>query len=152
VEGPVEAADVIIKPWHEDELVFIAAISHPLVSRNPPIRVSDLAAEIIVMRERGSGTRDVAWDALLSTGWSPQRILEVSSNEAITRVVAAGLGIGIVSAAVAADHLALGRLRILSIEGLAIRRPLTRLILPDRQPSPATAAFNSLLDKGFPST
>ncbi len=152
VEGPVEAVDVIVKPWHEDELVFITAVNHPLVGRKPPIRVSDLADEIIVLREQGSGTRDVAWDALLATGWDPQRILEVSSNEAITRVVAAGVGIGIVSSAVAADHLALGRLKVLPIEGLAIRRPLTRLFLPDRQPSPATAAFNSLLDKGFPSS
>ncbi|WP_414473703.1 LysR substrate-binding domain-containing protein [Microvirga sp. M2] len=146
VEGPVDATDLVAEPWREDELVFIAALEHPLAGRKRPVRLTELAEETIVMRESGSGTRDVAWDALLSTGLTPQRILEVSSNEAIARVVTAGLGVGIVSSAVAADHLALGRLRVLSVQGLTIRRSLTRLFIPDRQSSPAAAAFNALLD------
>jgi len=151
VEGPLETAGMIVTPWHEDELVFIAATGHRLAGRKQPLGMSDLEVETIVMRERGSGTRDVAWDALRSAGWTPRRILEVSSNEAIARVVAAGLGVGIVSSVVADDHIAMGRLTTLSIKGLIIRRSLTRLFLPDRQPSPATAAFNSLLDRGYTS-
>lgn len=147
VEGPIEAAELVDKPWRDDELVFIAGMDHPLVRRKRPIRANELGEETIVMRERGSGTRDVAWTALLSTGWTPRRILEVSSNEAITRVVAAGLGVGIVSSVVAADHLALGRLGTFSIQDLTIRRSLTRLTIPDRQPSPATIVFNTLLDR-----
>jgi len=89
----------------------------------------------------------VAQEALENAGFTASRLLEVSDSEAITTVVAAGLGVGIVSSAVVADQIALGRLSRLDIAGLAIRRSLTRLTLANRQPAPAAAAFNRILDQ-----
>ena len=146
IEGPVEMGEIIAKPWLEDELIFIVAADHSLAARKSQIRIDAVMEETFVLREQGSGTRDVAWDALQRSGCVPRHIFEVSSNEAIVRVVGAGLGIGIISSAVAADHLSLGRLKSLKIEGVTMRRSLTRLFLPNRQPSPAAAAFDTLLD------
>jgi len=146
VEGPLDPGEILVQPWREDELVFIAAANHPLASRPGPLPLKALADETIVLREPGSGTRDTAWNALAQAGFTPRRILEIGGNEVIIRVVAAGLGIGILSAVAVADQEALGRLRILPVAGITIRRLLTRLVLPNRQPSPATVAFDRLLD------
>jgi DNA-binding transcriptional LysR family regulator len=77
----------------------------------------------------------------------PRSILEVGSTEAIKQIVAGGLGVAVVSAAAAADQIALGKLDILRPPNFALRRMLTRLSLPARQPSPSAAAFDALLDR-----
>jgi DNA-binding transcriptional LysR family regulator len=61
-------------------------------------------------------------------------------------VVAGGLGIAIVSAAAAADQIALGKLGILKPRKFAVRM-LTGLSLPAREPSPSAGAFDALLDR-----
>ncbi|MBM1174784.1 LysR family transcriptional regulator [Microvirga arabica] len=146
VEGPIESAEIIVTPWRSDELGFFISVDHPLAVTEQPVPAVALANETMVLREVGSGTRDVVWDALTTSGIMPRRTLQVGSNEAIARVVAAGLGVGIMSSAVAADHVALGRLTKLSVDRVTIRRSLTRLSLPNRQPSPASIAFDRLLD------
>jgi DNA-binding transcriptional LysR family regulator len=78
-------------------------------------------------------------------GTHRRSIFEVGSTEAIKQIVAGGLGIAIVSAAAAADQIALGKLGILKPQNFAIRRSLTRLSLPARQPS-LSAAFDAFLE------
>jgi DNA-binding transcriptional LysR family regulator len=146
-EGPIERDGVIIKPWRPDELVFVAAPDHPLARLQRRILISDIAKETIVLREHGSGTRAIAWEALASASTGPWRTLEVSGNEAIAQIVAAGLGVGILSLAAVAASLSLGRLTRLKVKDMTIQRTLTRLFLPQRQPSPATVAFDRLLDR-----
>ena len=71
--------------------------------------------------------------------------MELGSTEAIKETVAAGLGLAIVSRATIVDQLRLGRLVILPVEGLDIRRTFTRVRLVGRTPSPAARAFRDLL-------
>jgi DNA-binding transcriptional LysR family regulator len=71
----------------------------------------------------------------------------IGISKAIKQIVAGGIGIAIVSAAAAADQIALGKLGILKPRDFAVRRMLTRLSLPARQPSPSAAAFDALLDR-----
>lgn len=126
-------------------MIVIAAPGHRLAGTRP--EAGRLADEVVIMREPGSGTRDVVWAALTAHGVRPRATLEVGSTETIKQVVAAGLGVAIVSAATAVDQLALGTLVALDVRGFAVSRTLTRLSLPDRQPSAAAAAFDALLDQ-----
>lgn len=150
VEGPVEEPGLLAEPWGEDEMVLVAGATHPLASVEAPAPEA-LAGELILVREPGSGTRDVGFEALAAWGVQPRRTLEVGSTEAIKQLVAAGVGVAVVSAAAAADQIALGRLcvpplRTESGGPLTLRRVLSRLRLPGRQPSAAAAAFDALLD------
>ena len=147
IEGPVDAPGLEIVPWREEEMILIAAPDHRLARAGRPIPTSAVADEIVIVREPGSGTRDVALAALEAHHIVPRQILEVGSTEAIKQIVAGGLGVAIVSAAAAADQIALGKLVILRAEGFAVRRMLTRLRLPARQPSAPAAAFDLLLDR-----
>jgi DNA-binding transcriptional LysR family regulator len=145
-EGPVHDAGIEALPWREEEMVFVAAPDHRLVAAPAPIATEAIADEIVLIREPGSGTRDVVLAALDAHQIVPRSILEIGSTEAIKQTVAAGLGIAIVSVAAAADQTALGRLVILKPRGFSARRMLTRLSLPGRQPSAPAAAFEAMLD------
>jgi DNA-binding transcriptional LysR family regulator len=145
VEGPVAHPRIAVVPWRDDALVVIAPVDHPLARRRR-VAVDALAAEPFIARERGSGTRRVAEQALRAAGLAPRRVLTLGSTEAVTQAVAAGLGLAVVSALAAADLVALGKLRRVRVKGLVIRRTLARLQLRDRAPSVATRAFDALLD------
>ena len=145
VEGPVAEADIRVTPWREDELVVIAAPTHPL-ARRAVASPGALRDTLMIVREPGSGTRDVVRAALRASGIRPARTLEVGSTEAIKQTVAAGLGVAIVSHAAAADQLRLGTLRVVSVDGLAIRRTLSRLALVGRPAGAATRAFEAMLE------
>jgi DNA-binding transcriptional LysR family regulator len=145
VEGPVEDPGIEVLPWREEEMVLIVAAGHRLARARSPIATEEVADEIFLIREPGSGTREVVLAALDEHRIVPRSILEVGSTEAIKQAVAGGLGTAIVSAAAAADQIALGKLRILKPPNFAVRRMLSRLSLPARQPSVPAAAFDALL-------
>jgi DNA-binding transcriptional LysR family regulator len=147
VEGPVADPGLEVRPWREEEMVLISAPDHPLARARAPIAAEAFADEIVLIREPGSGTRDVVLAALDAHRIVPGSILEVGSTEAIKQIVAGGLGIAIVSASAAADQIALGKLNILKPRNFAVHRMLTRLSLRARQPTPAAAAFDALLDR-----
>jgi len=147
VEGPIDDPGIAVQPWREEAMVLIAAPDHRLAALPADFAAEEIEAEIVIVREPGSGTRDVALAALDSHRLAPKSILEVGSTEAIKQIVAGGLGIAIVSAAAAADQIALGKLVVLQARDFAVRRMLTRLSLPTRQPSAAAAAFDRLLDR-----
>jgi len=85
---------------------------------------------------------------LRAVGIAPKRRLEVDTAEAIIQLVASGLGFAIVSRSAAADALAAGRLRVIDVTGLVIRRPLMRLSLVASGESAAARAFGTFLDAG----
>jgi DNA-binding transcriptional LysR family regulator len=145
VEGPVEQPGIIAQPWLTDRMGVIAASAHPKAGQ--ALHPDALNDEIMILREPGSGTRDVVLAALAAHRITPRAMLEVGSTEMIKQMVVSGLGIAIVSDAAVRFQLQLGRLAALDVQGFDVTRKLNRLSLPERQPSPAAAAFDALLDK-----
>jgi DNA-binding transcriptional LysR family regulator len=74
--------------------------------------------------------------------------MRVGGTEAIKQGVAAGLGLAIVSSGSVTDLLALGRIAIVPVDGLVIRRTFSRLRLRRRVGgiSPASRELELLLD------
>jgi DNA-binding transcriptional LysR family regulator len=149
VETPIENPRTEAQVWAYDELVLIAAPRHPIVSR-APVKAAALAHELLVIREPGSGTFDTIMAALRTHGVVPQRRLEVDTAEGIVQLVAAGIGVAIVSRCSATDALALGHVAVVDVEGLALRRPLMRVRLTAAGESAAARAFGSILDTATP--
>lgn len=146
VEGPIshEAVDVI--PWREDELVLIAHPEHPL-ARQADVGVEDVMRETVLVREPGSGTREVTERALALHGQRLTRTMRLGGTEAIKQGVAARLGVAFVSRAAAADQITLRRLVVVPVRGLQIRRELTQLKLRHRSDSTAARELRALLDE-----
>jgi DNA-binding transcriptional LysR family regulator len=144
VEGPVADARLELRRWRADELVVIVPSGHRLARRRS-VQLAQLAAEPFIVRERGSGTRDVAERAFAAHGIHPPIVLTLSSTEAIKQAVAAGLGLAVVSRAAASDQIALGHLAALRIGGFEMRRDLTELRLRGRTLGAPAEAFAKLL-------
>lgn len=91
-EPPVD-----IKMHHEifmqNPLIAICHPNHSLV-KVKNIDISAIQNEVLITREKGSGTRDTIERI---TGLKFNSEIEINSNEAITHAVRAGLGIGFVS-------------------------------------------------------
>lgn len=95
VEGSQTHSDLVVRPWLDDEMVILAAPGHPLANRCATTR--QLAAATWVLREHGSGTRQIADEWLLKNLGQVRVGFELGSTEAIKRVVAASDGLGCLS-------------------------------------------------------
>ncbi|KAB8142732.1 LysR family transcriptional regulator [Chloroflexia bacterium SDU3-3] len=146
VEGPVDAEGVATRPWRSDTLVAIAAPAHPLAVL-PRVTLAQIQGAPFIVREHGSGTREVTEAALREHHVEIQIAMELGSTEAIKQAVMARLGIAIVSEATVSAELESGRLVVLDVEGLRIQRMLSTLHVAGRPASRALEAFELLLDE-----
>ncbi|MEF3275030.1 MAG: LysR family transcriptional regulator [Chloroflexus sp.] len=141
VEGPVAPDERLqITHWRNDELVVIAAPDHPL-ARRPNLTCADLNDAPFVLREPGSGTREVMEQALTARGITIRPVMELGSTEAVKQAVSAGLGLSVVSLVTLQMDIIAGRLTILRVRDLSIERQLSRVRLADRPLSQALTAW-----------
>lgn len=147
VEGRVDEPGITARHWRDEDLVIVAPARYPLAA-SQPIRPGLLEEELWLVREPGSGTREVAQHLLRKNGLNPGHQAEIGSNEGIARAVASGLGVAMLPHVVVQDLVALGRMQTLRLAGAApLRRPLFRLERTGRPLSPAARAFSALLDE-----
>jgi len=78
-----------------DRLVVFVPRSHPWATRKS-IALKALAGQDLVIRERGSITREVFEARLAEAGVKPAALIEVETREAVREAVAAGFGVGII--------------------------------------------------------
>lgn len=129
----------------EHPLVVVAAPDHPLAKRGHIAR-EEIAREHFIIREPGSGTR-ISFERFL--GSVPGRLddpgTEMASNESIKQAVMAGLGVAFISAHTVAWEVEAGRLVVLNVDGLPIRRQWFGVMRTDRVLTPAMTAFECFL-------
>ena len=79
----------------------------------------------MILREEGSGTREVMMEALRQQDISPDMLsisMELGNAEAIEMAVEEGLGVAFVSKLAAARGLALGRVVEIEVDGMTLQR------------------------------
>lgn len=141
---PPEEVPHIAEPFLSDELVVVAAPSHPL-ARATRIPVQRLAREVFIAREVGSGTRLNADEFFRAQGVKLRVGLELGDNSAVKEAVAAGLGIALLSRHVLRMELQLKRLAVLDVAGLPLRRQWFVVHREDKHLSRAAIAFKAFL-------
>jgi DNA-binding transcriptional LysR family regulator len=103
VEGPVGAdlpPDTAVHVWRDDEIVAIMPRTHPLAATCAPgacIELSALGEHPLVLREAGSGVRQMVERAFARAGVPMRVALEIAGVEGVKEAVRAGMGIGFVS-------------------------------------------------------
>jgi DNA-binding transcriptional LysR family regulator len=145
-EGIVSSELLDYQVFAQDELVLIAAPSHPAAARCP-LPLSALNEYPLLMHEQGSGTRAVTEKALADRKLQPRPAMTLASTEAIKQTVATGLGVAFLSAVAVRSEVEAKKLVIVPVRGLAIRRPLYRVQLRKATPSASLEAFLDLLGK-----
>lgn len=129
VEGPFDGEGLHFTTLRSDELVAVCAPSHPLASgasrrRLPAKRLLD---EDLILRERGSGTREVFERHLASSGIDPGGLhpfMEIGSNNAIKSLVRSEVGISIISELAVSEELRTGVLVRIPVDGRRILRDI----------------------------
>jgi len=141
---PPEALDVIAEPFLENPLVVIAAPSHPLAGARH-VSARQLEDERFVVREEGSGTRDAMCRFFEAEGVKLSFGMELGSNEALKQVVAAGLGLGLVSLHTISQELETGRLSVLDLRGMPVIRHWYLVHRRGKRLSPVAQAFRQFV-------
>ena len=144
-EGFADEAGLEAVVFAEDELVAVAPPDHPLLSGGP-LTAETLCRQPLILREVGSGTREVFERAIHALGLSVTPLMSLGSIEAIKRAVTAGAGLAVVSRLAITLELETGRLAVLPLIDLPLRRSLHRLERRGAYRSRALRAFLDMLD------
>ena len=119
-------------PVRSDRLVVVVGPAHPWSHRTSPLTGAELAATELIVREAGSGTREILADGLAPWGGIRSR-LELGSSAAILAAARRGEGPAALSALAVAADVDAGRLVIVPTEGIDLTRAL-RAVWPEDRP------------------
>lgn len=144
VEAPVHSEVLEVRTFVTDELALVVPAGHPWARRRS-IHVEELARQPVVVREPGSGTRQLVEERLQAIGIEMEPALELGAIEAIKNAVAAGLGVAFISRLAIEAEVRLGTLVVVPVEGLDLGRPFYRLLHRQRYVSAAAQAFLDLI-------
>lgn len=124
IEAPCEAAGIHAESVMDDELLLVAPTGHPFASRET-VDLAEVLEQPLVLREKGSGTRQVVEDEFRRRGADESTLRVVSefgSTAAIKSAVEAGLGLSVLSAWTIKHEAALGLLQTVRIRDVSFRR------------------------------
>ncbi|KKI40739.1 LysR family transcriptional regulator [Burkholderia vietnamiensis] len=134
IEGPPGDAlppGTAMHAWQEDEIVAVVPAGHPLAAAayDDGVPLAALAAHPLVLREEGSGVRQLVERAFAQSG-APMRVaFEIAGVEAVKEAVRAGMGVGFVSA-------------------MSLRHEDAALVPRSLAPAPLTQHFSILVPHG----
>jgi DNA-binding transcriptional LysR family regulator len=144
IEGPCAHPDIVMERFAPDELVIVCHPEHRWAGRQdvPP---AELADERFILREAGSGTRDIIEEVLGRHGIRLLTDMELGHTEAIKTAVEAGLGVSILSRVACERGIRAGVMAEARIAGIRVDRWFHHIRLTGRRIPPIFKAFLDFL-------
>jgi DNA-binding transcriptional LysR family regulator len=143
---PPDDIDIDSRPLIGNPLVVVAPASHPLAQRRR-VRFAELADQVFLMREQGSGTR-IAIERLFREKNTPLNVkMELGSNEAIKQAVAGGLGLSIMSRHAINTLAGSEAIVELNVQGFPLKRHWYIVTPGGKQLSVVASTFLEFLDE-----
>jgi DNA-binding transcriptional LysR family regulator len=126
VEGATVPPRLERRTVGRDELVVVVAPGHPWARRRQPLRARELAGARLVMRERGSGTREVLEQLLAHHASTPPAmpLMELGSTTAVKAAVLDGSGPAVLSRLTVQAEIEARLLVAVPVEGIPLSRTL----------------------------
>ena len=129
IETEFSSENLKVVPFAQDTVSFIAAINHDFYVGEVPT-AEELARQTWILREKGSGTRQIAEKVLEELKITPAHVLELGSIQIIKGAVEAGLGISVLSNWTVRKELSLNTLKIVNPESVSLTRSFSYIYLP----------------------
>jgi DNA-binding transcriptional LysR family regulator len=139
---PTSAA-LASRPLMSDVLVIAVPAEHPWAGRGS-VTLAEVTAEPLIVRERGSGSREAFERALAEAGLDlgAFRVVgEIGSTQAIKQAVRAGVGVTVISARAVEDECRARLLACVRIDDLSVTRSFYLVTHRERTRSPLAEAF-----------
>jgi DNA-binding transcriptional LysR family regulator len=130
-----------------DELVVVVGAGHPWHGRKV-VTLEEVRAEPLIVRERGSGSRQALERALaeVNLDLSAFRVTgEMGSTQAIKQAVKAGVGISLISKRAVGEECQSGTLHCVKVKDLRFGRAFYAVVNTARTRSPLAEAFLAFL-------
>lgn len=124
VEGPFDKTKVKYTTFKKDELILIVSPKHPFAKRKY-VDVQDVLKDRLILREKGSGTREVFEKYLLKSGHvlTKEHIhMEISNINTIVALVCENLGCTVISKEAVKEQLTNGCVVTIPIKGFNMKR------------------------------
>lgn len=115
VEDQFSNLDIDVSLFSEDEMVIVTPPHHPLTLSNK-LDKDLLESETWIIREQGSGTRELTERLFSKLKISPRKIMSFGSSQTIKTSVELGLGISYLSEFVTRKDVLLGNLTTISLK------------------------------------
>ena len=134
---------LVFEPFVRDELVVICPPDHALAKRKR-IALADLAAQPLILQQRGSGVRAVLEAAFRAAGIRMRDLdvtLEIGLQQSVRVAVLDGLGITVISRLAVDRDLAEGRLVAVEVEGAVLARDFSLVRHAGRTSSRVSEGF-----------
>ena len=134
---------LLLEEVFSDELLLVVYPGHPWAEREH-VDLSELDGEPFILRERGSGTRQVMARSIEEAGFDPVRlnpVAEMGSTEAVRQGIKARIGISILSSQAVAEDIERGTLVAVPLRDRHLYRSFYMVQRKKRQTSPLCAAF-----------
>jgi len=144
IEGPSHAPQLISSVWRKDLLKIFCSPKHPL-AKQATISKEDLNHEQWILREPGSGTREVFSLAAQGIIDNPKVRLELGNSEAIKLAVKTDLGLGCLSELAIHEEIEAGSLIALDINFIDLSRNFFQIQRKDTYQSQLMKAFVEFL-------
>jgi DNA-binding transcriptional LysR family regulator len=136
----------VAEPLHREDLQFILSARHPLAARRR-IELAELARTPLITFKEDSITRRAVAQVFAEAGLEPRVAMEISSPEAIKKLVEVGLGASVLPARSVAAEVRAGTLVAPAVRDVRLQRVLAVVRDGRRQPSPAARAFLELAER-----
>lgn len=122
IEGVVHTDCIETEIFMNDSLAFVCSKDSPLAQK-PSVSLSEFPDLDFILREPGSGTRELIDSCLLIRGYKIQPAWESVSTHAIIELVSRGLGVSILPARLVAQTIASGGIVTIPVEEVEFNRP-----------------------------
>lgn len=123
IEGVSHSSQLVSEAFRDDELVLLFAPGHRWEAQ-AAVKPGELKGEPFLMRERGSGGREIVESALLLHDIEMEPAWESTSTQAIVQAVANGFGVAVLPLLLVENYLKQGTLLTRPIEGTSLKRKL----------------------------
>jgi LysR family transcriptional regulator, transcriptional activator of the cysJI operon len=148
VEGTNRRKEVETQILGTDQLILVGAPDNPLTDRTV-VSETEIRDTCWILREEGSGLREVSDYILTEYGIHPARTMTFSSTQAIKEAVKSGIGISVLSLWSLQSELKLGTLRAINLIGMPVTRYLSILLPATMYQSKVANTFASFTKDNF---
>jgi DNA-binding transcriptional LysR family regulator len=145
---PLDHPKIDTLPLHKEALTLVVGSGHAL-ARRKRVKLDEVARETLILFHEGSVSRKPLDEHLAEAGLSPGRVMEMSSPEAMRKLVESGVGVSFLPWMTVQDSVAVGALTELSVVGVSMSRQIGLAWRRGRYFSPVIQAFLDLVVDAF---